>query len=76
VRFTLIYDGPLPGSKRNPRSQQAIREALHPQLAELWQHEPLRDRHDLLKPAGATEISVLVERSGQFYAPWCTTTCT
>jgi hypothetical protein len=68
VRFTLTYDGPLPGSKRNPRSQQAIREALHPQLVELWKHEPLRDRSDLLKPAGATEISVLVERSGQFYA--------
>ncbi|SDF60138.1 hypothetical protein SAMN05660662_2666 [Blastococcus aurantiacus] len=67
MRFTLTYDGPLPGSKRNARSLQAIRDALHPQLVELWQHEPLRDRHDLLKPAGTTEISVLVERSGQFY---------
>jgi hypothetical protein len=68
VRFTLSYDGRLPGSKRNPRSQQAIREVLHPQLLELWKHEPLRERQELLKPAGTTEISVLVERSGQFYA--------
>lgn len=68
MRFTLTYDGLLPGSKRTPNSQQTIREALHPQLAELWKHEPLRDRLDLLKPEGATEISVLLQRSGQYFA--------
>jgi hypothetical protein len=67
VRFTLTYDGLLPGSKRNARSQQAIREALHPQLMTLWQHEPLRDRQDLLQRP-ATGSSVLVERSGHCYA--------
>jgi hypothetical protein len=54
-------------SKRTPRPQQAIRQALHPQLVELRHTNPLRDTQELLKPAGATEISVLVERSGQFY---------
>jgi hypothetical protein len=68
VRFTLTYDGPLPGSKRGPRSLQDIREALHPQLVALWQHEPLCAHQDLLRPPREGESSVLVERSGHTFA--------
>lgn len=39
MKFTLTYDGDLPGSGNNPkpRDKWHIRRQLHPQLAELWQ---------------------------------------
>ncbi|MGO9005135.1 MAG: hypothetical protein ACLQB4_05145 [Beijerinckiaceae bacterium] len=43
MRFTLTYDGPLSSNgsagKRSEK-KQAIREHIHPQLAELWKTHP------------------------------------
>jgi len=44
MRFTLTYRGPLRGSKGNVAHKHAVRQALHPQLCELWTHEPLRHK--------------------------------
>ena len=40
VRFTLNYDGPLP-SRGNASHKKQIREALDPQLRELWTYPDL-----------------------------------
>ena len=42
MHFTLTYDGELPSKARAPEKQR-IRQAFHPQLAELWSHRPLSD---------------------------------
>ncbi len=45
MRFTLNYRGPLRGSGgRAAANKHEVRRALHPQLRELWTHEPLRHR--------------------------------
>lgn len=41
MEFRLTYRGPLASNGR-PAEKHAIRRALHPQLADLWQREPLR----------------------------------
>lgn len=41
MEFRLTYRGPL-AANGLVAEKQAIRRALHPQLAELWQQEPLR----------------------------------
>lgn len=41
MEFTLTYDGPLP-SNGDSKKKHAIRQVLHPQLQELWQHDPLQ----------------------------------
>lgn len=40
MEFTLAYDGPLATNGR-PSQKHDIRMSLHPQLQELWQHQPL-----------------------------------
>jgi hypothetical protein len=47
MKFTLTYSGPLPssGNKRKLRDVWAIRNALHPQLAELWHTHPVLRGH-------------------------------
>jgi len=40
MRFTLFYDGELPPNG-NAAAKHKIREALHPQIKELWQHQGL-----------------------------------
>ncbi len=43
MRFTLTYRGPLRGSGGGAAAHKhEVRRALHPQLQELWTHEPLR----------------------------------
>jgi hypothetical protein len=45
VRFTLTYHGPLRGSGGGAAAHKhEVRRALHPQLRELWTHEPLRQK--------------------------------
>jgi hypothetical protein len=53
MRFTLTYRGPLRGKDRGAaRHKHEVRRALHPQLNELWQHEPLSlQARDWLNPA-------------------------
>jgi hypothetical protein len=51
MRFTLTYRGPLRGSSGGTAHKHEVRRALHPQLRELWQHEPLnRMAEDWLNP--------------------------
>jgi hypothetical protein len=47
MEFTLFYKGPLK-SNGGPRHKHEIRQALHPQLEELWRQEPLRNQRSLL----------------------------
>jgi hypothetical protein len=61
VRFTLNYDGPLP-SRGNASHKKQIREALDPQLRELWTHEPLTNYPEYLRVPEANKISVLLTR--------------
>ncbi len=76
VRFTLTYDGPLHiGGKA--QGKQRVREGFHPQLSDLWTHEPLVYSACLLEPAGqrfpeepySPGLSVQVAVRGQVYAP-------
>jgi hypothetical protein len=48
VRFTLHCDGPLPAACRRgvAKDKQLIRERFHPQLTELWTHEPLSSNRE------------------------------
>jgi hypothetical protein len=64
MKFTLTYDGPLPPSANKPKPQAKwdIRQALHPQLKDLWaSHPALREventRH-YPKKGGATLTQV------------------
>jgi hypothetical protein len=43
MRFTLTFDGLLPASGNSPKPKEKweIRAALHPQLAELWNTDPV-----------------------------------
>jgi hypothetical protein len=42
MKFRLLYEGPIPPWKKgNLQEIHAIRKKLHPQLKELWLHEPL-----------------------------------
>ncbi len=45
MNITLHYQGPLK-SNAGRRDKHLIREALHPQLAQLWEHEPLNGVKD------------------------------
>ncbi len=42
MKFRLLYEGPIaPWKRGNLQGIHAIRKDLHPQLRELWQHQPL-----------------------------------
>lgn len=49
MRFTLTYRGPLPTS-RAAQGKHDLRRALHPQLRELWAHEPLANHRHWYDP--------------------------
>lgn len=40
MKFTLYYDGPLP-PKGSPQDKHRVRQAIHRQLAERWELQPL-----------------------------------
>lgn len=52
MRFTLTYDGLLQPSG-SAADKMRIRQAMHKQLAVLWQTEPLSDSAKLMQPGGA-----------------------
>ena len=54
MKFTITYDGPLAANGR-PSQKHDIRLALHPQLKELWEHNPLLQFHD----AGGSNLSTV-----------------
>lgn len=76
MRFTLTYDGPLHVRGKAP-AKQAVREAFHPQLVELWGYEPLvhsqflLDAPDQANPGEPFQrgVSVLTRVGAQAYAP-------
>lgn len=51
VRFTLTYDGPLPsgGNSSHLPIKQKIRQALHPQIRNVWRNYPAFDENELLQ---------------------------
>jgi hypothetical protein len=72
VRFTLFYRGPLK-SNRGASDKQLIREALHPQIKELWEHDPLAGmKAKLLDPSRNPETppggsNLLFKRGGHTF---------
>ena len=58
MRFTLSYDGPLRPAG-SPAEKMAIRQQLHPQLAELWELEPLSDLRSMLVGPGTMHVGQL-----------------
>jgi hypothetical protein len=69
VRFTLTYEGQL-FSKGSAQHKEDIRQAFHPQLRELWTHDPLSIHPDYLLPDPAEgRLSVLMEVGDRVYAP-------
>jgi hypothetical protein len=66
VHFTLTYQGRLKPSGRAPQVQ-AIREALHPQLVDLWSREPLADAFGSSGWLGGISVDVAV--GGQHFRP-------
>jgi hypothetical protein len=57
MRFTLTYEGPLPPHRRGiAKEKMAIREQIHPQLTELWTHEPLSNVFPQLVGPGVAHI--------------------
>lgn len=71
MRFTLTYRGPLRGGG-NVAHKHEVRRALHPQLKELWTHDPLAHKATewLGRPSSASgaEISALREERSQRFA--------
>ena len=68
MQFTLTYSGHLPSSG-SPDEKDVIRRHLHPQLEELWTHDPLTIHPQFLAPAQEGSISVLTEVGGRAFAP-------
>lgn len=68
MRFSLTYSGALP-ARGTPDVKDRIRQQLHPQLQELWKHDPLSIHPQYLQPARPDGISVLTEIGGHVYAP-------
>jgi len=72
MRFTLTYEGQLL-SRGSSAHKEHIRQAFHPQLAELWTHDPLSTFPDYLQPDQQGGLSVLTEVAGHVYAPLVST---
>lgn len=72
MRFTLTYDGQLL-SRGDSTHKEHIRQALHPQLVELWTHDPLSMYPEYLQSEQVGGFSVLREVGDQVYAPLVST---
>ena len=58
MKFRLYYQGPLKSNGR-PKDKQLLRRAFHPQLKDLWNHQPLNElAKDFLDP-NKQELNVL-----------------
>lgn len=71
MRFSLTYSGPLP-AKGSSQDKEKIRQALHPQLRELWTHDPLSTHSEYLEPKQPNKISVLTIQGSRTFAPLIT----
>jgi hypothetical protein len=74
MNFRLTYEGVLP-SNGTPNEKQAIRLALHPQLAELWNQQPLQRlvKQNQLVPDSVIQPSLAFDRGGYRFVPVVTT---
>ena len=63
MQFRLTYEGPLP-SNGKLAAKHAIRRQLHPQLKELWTHQPLRSHQKLLDEGHHDQGSPIVTHPG------------
>jgi hypothetical protein len=73
MEFRLLYEGPLPGQNAKAEDKHRIRDALHPQLQQLWSQPPLCEMTSLLAfPPESEKPSVIVERGPIRYAPLVT----
>jgi Holliday junction resolvase RusA-like endonuclease len=69
VRFTLTYEGRLL-SRGSAQHKEDIRQTFHPQMRELWTHNPLSIHPDYLLPDPAEgRLSVLMKVGEHVYAP-------
>lgn len=74
MEFRLVYEGPLLAQGAKAAHKWDIRRALHPQLARLWQSQPLAHAAPRLldtSPRRGSD-SVIVERDGLLFAPLIT----
>lgn len=62
MQFHLRYDGELK-SHGDRKHKHQIRRALHPQLRELWTHDPLRESPDRLDESSDLHV---IQRVGPF----------
>lgn len=65
MRFRLLYRGPL-GSNGSLKQKQDLRRVFHPQLARLWQQEPLIGYPKYLTPASEINDTSLLKTVGAF----------
>jgi hypothetical protein len=68
MRFRITYDGELKAAgNNNTRSAEkwAIRRALHPQLAELWEVDPALKGNALLYPVPPSSEALPAEERGK-----------
>jgi hypothetical protein len=69
MEFRLVYRGPLK-TDRGPKDKHSIRMQIHPQLKELWTHEPLSGLRKYLQyPPATGEMSVIEEVESCRFAP-------
>lgn len=72
MRFTLTYSGPLPASS-DAKRKHCIRQAIHPQLKELWRtHPALKERQHWVSNESTGERTergiLLTDVSGRQFA--------
>ncbi len=69
MQFRLLYQGPL-RSNGDTQHKQEIRRKLHPQLRDLWTHQPLADYPEWLQdPVEPNGLSVIHRVADFRYAP-------
>lgn len=72
--FRLLYEGHLLGQAAKADHKQQIRQALHPQLKQLWDMPPLDAMREFLAfPPKPAKVSVVLEKGNVRFAPLVTT---
>ncbi len=64
MEFALVYRGLLHSTRPGIRHKQKLRRSFHPQLKELWEHDPLRQ----LKPH-IGQMNVIIDVGGWEFLP-------
>ena len=74
MRFRLVYEGLLLGQNSKADHKWHIRKVLHPQLRELWEHEPLLSSRNFLlaEPAHPNKANNYRKRGEIAFVPLVT----